>query len=143
MEKWVYTFGAGKAEGKSTMKNLLGGKGANLAEMCNLGLPVPPGFTITTEVCTYFYNKGHTYPATLKKQVEDGIKKAEKIIGKKFGDEQNPLLFSVRSGARISRPGMMDTVLDLGLNDKTVKGLAKASGNEHFAYDSYRRFLQM
>ena len=143
MEKWVYTFGAGKAEGKSTMKNLLGGKGANLAEMCNLGLPVPPGFTITTEVCTYFYNKGHTYPSTLKKQVEDGIKKAEKIIGKKFGDEKNPLLFSVRSGARISMPGMMDTVLDLGLNDKTVKGLAKASGNEHFAYDSYRRFLQM
>ena len=143
MEKWVYTFGAGKAEGKATMKDLLGGKGANLAEMCNLGLPVPPGFTITTEVCTYFYNKKHTYPASLKSQVEAGIKKAEKIIGKKFGDNQNPLLFSVRSGARISMPGMMDTVLDLGLNDETVKGLAKASGSEHFAYDSYRRFLQM
>jgi len=143
MSKWVYTFGNGKAEGAADMRNLLGGKGANLAEMCNLGIPVPPGFTITTEVCTYFYENGKTYPAELKADVEKAVAEAESILGKKFGDSANPLLFSVRSGARISMPGMMDTVLNLGLNDDTVKGLAAASGNERFAYDSYRRFLQM
>ena len=143
MTKWVYTFGDGSAEGSAKDRNLLGGKGANLAEMSNIGLPVPPGFTVTTEVCTYFYQNGKQYPADLKDQVLEGVKKAEGIIGKKFGDENNPLLFSVRSGARISMPGMMDTVLNLGLNDKTVLGLAKASNNERFAYDSYRRFIQM
>ena len=143
MSKWVYSFGNGAAEGTAEMRNLLGGKGANLAEMCNLGLPVPPGFTITTEVCTYFYENGHSYPPELKEQVAAGLKQCEDMLGKKFGDVENPLLFSVRSGARISMPGMMDTVLNLGLNDETVKGLAKVSNNERFAYDSYRRFIQM
>ena len=141
--KWVYGFGGGKAEGKAGMKNLLGGKGANLAEMSNLGLPVPPGFTITTEVCTYFYANGKSYPADLKPQVEASLKALEQSIGGKFGDLANPLLVSVRSGARASMPGMMDTVLNLGLNDKTVEGLAKRSGDARFAYDSYRRFIQM
>ncbi len=143
MSKWVYTFGNGNAEGDATMRNLLGGKGANLAEMNKVGLPVPPGFTVTTEVCTYYYNNNHTYPADLKEQVKEAVAGVEKIMGKKFADAENPLLFSVRSGARVSMPGMMDTVLNLGLNDETVKALAKASGSERFAYDSYRRFLQM
>lgn len=143
MSKWVYTFGNGQAEGDSSMRNLLGGKGANLAEMNKVGLPVPPGFTVTTEVCTYYYNNNHTYPSDLKDQVKEAVAHVEKIMGKKFADANNPLLFSVRSGARVSMPGMMDTVLNLGLNDETVKALAKASGSERFAYDSYRRFLQM
>ena len=143
MSKWVYTFGNGKAEGDASMRNLLGGKGANLAEMNKVGLPVPPGFTVTTEVCTYYYNNNHPYPADLKEQVKEAVAGVEKIMGKKFADANNPLLFSVRSGARVSMPGMMDTVLNLGLNDETVKALAKASGSERFAYDSYRRFLQM
>ena len=143
MSKWVYTFGNGKAEGDAGMRNLLGGKGANLAEMNVVGLPVPPGFTVTTEVCTYYYNNNKTYPADLKDQVREAVAGVEKIMGKKFADANNPLLFSVRSGARVSMPGMMDTVLNLGLNDETVQALAKASGSERFAYDSYRRFLQM
>ena len=143
MSKWVYTFGNGKAEGDASMRNLLGGKGANLAEMNKVGLPVPPGFTVTTEVCTYYYANNNTYPDDLKAQVKEAVAGVEKIMGKKFADADNPLLFSVRSGARVSMPGMMDTVLNLGLNDETVKALAKASGSERFAYDSYRRFLQM
>ncbi|MBQ8465932.1 MAG: pyruvate, phosphate dikinase [Alphaproteobacteria bacterium] len=143
MSKWVYTFGNGAAEGDASMRNLLGGKGANLAEMNKVGLPVPPGFTVTTEVCTYYYANNKTYPADLKDQVRAAVAGVEKIMGKKFADAENPLLFSVRSGARVSMPGMMDTVLNLGLNDQTVKALAKASGSERFAYDSYRRFLQM
>ena len=143
MAKWVYSFGDGKAEGKAKMRNLLGGKGANLAEMSNIGLPVPPGFTISTAVCTYFYEKKKTYPKDLKAQVEKGLAQIAKITGKKFGDKKNPLLVSVRSGARASMPGMMDTVLNLGLNDKTVEALAKNSNDRRFAYDSYRRFIQM
>jgi pyruvate,orthophosphate dikinase len=142
MTKWVYSFGDGKAEGKADMKNLLGGKGANLAEMSNLGLPVPPGFTITTEACTYLHaNK--SYPKDLKEQVEAALKQLEQRIGFIFGDAENPLLVSVRSGARASMPGMMDTVLNLGLNDRTVEGLARRSGDRRFAFDSYRRFIQM
>ena len=143
MSKWVYTFGNGKAEGDANMRNLLGGKGANLAEMNKVGLPVPPGFTVTTDVCTYYYANNNTYPADLKDQVKAAVAGVEAIMGKKFADPENLLLFSVRSGARISMPGMMDTVLNLGLNDESVKGLAKVSGNERFAYDSYRRFIQM
>jgi len=143
MAKWVYKFGNGSAEGDASMRNLLGGKGANLAEMNKVGLPVPPGFSVTTEVCTYYYANNNTYPADLKDQVREAVKYVEGIMGKKFADAENPLLFSVRSGARVSMPGMMDTVLNLGLNDETVKALAKASGSERFAYDSYRRFLQM
>jgi pyruvate,orthophosphate dikinase len=143
MAKWVYRFGGGSAEGRADMRNLLGGKGANLAEMSALGLPVPPGFTITTEVCTYFYANGKSYPAELKTQVEDGLRRIEEIVGAKFGDPKKPLLVSVRSGARVSMPGMMDTVLNLGLNDVTAAGLAKQAGDERFAYDSYRRFIQM
>ena len=124
MAKWVYSFGDGAAEGRAEMKNLLGGKGANLAEMCNLGLPVPPGLTITTEVCTYFYDHDQTYPESLKAEVEAGLQRIEASIGAGFGDATNPLLVSVRSGARASMPGMMDTVLNLGLNDVTVEGLA-------------------
>ena len=141
--KWVYTFGDGKAEGASEMKNLLGGKGANLAEMSNLGLPVPPGFTITTEVCTAFYENGRQYPAELTQQVEAALLHVGQLTDRSFGDAKNPLLVSVRSGARASMPGMMDTVLNLGLNDVTVEALAKNSGDERFAYDSYRRFIQM
>jgi len=142
--KWVYTFGAGAAEGSASMKNLLGGKGANLAEMSSIGVAVPPGFTITTEVCTYYYANGKQYPANLKAQVEAGIASVESQIGDaKFGDTKNPLLVSVRSGARASMPGMMDTILNLGLNDATVEGLAQQSGDARFAYDSYRRFIQM
>ena len=143
MAKWVYGFGVGSAEGRADMRNLLGGKGANLAEMSNLGLPVPPGFTITTEVCTHFYANGRSYPKELEAQVGAALAALEKRIGAKFGDAGNPLLVSVRSGARASMPGMMDTVLNLGLNDKTVAGLAKRSGDARFAYDSYRRFIQM
>jgi len=143
MTKWVYTFGDGKAEGRSEMKNLLGGKGANLAEMANLGLPVPPGFTITTEVCTYYYAHGNSYPAELKGQVADALSHIGRIAGRAFGDAKNPLLVSVRSGARASMPGMMDTVLNLGLNDQTVEALAQLSGDRRFAYDSYRRFITM
>jgi pyruvate,orthophosphate dikinase len=143
MAKWVYRFGGGAAEGRAEMRNLLGGKGANLAEMSALGLPVPPGFTITTEVCTYFYANDRAYPGELKSQVEDALRAIESSVGAKFGDAEMPLLVSVRSGARVSMPGMMDTVLNLGLNDKTAAGLAKKSGDERFAYDSYRRFIQM
>jgi pyruvate, orthophosphate dikinase len=143
MTKWVYRFGDGAAEGRADMKNLLGGKGAGLAEMSNLGLPVPPGFTITTEVCTYLYAHGKSYPAELKDQVADGLAALERSLGARFGDANNPLLVSVRSGARVSMPGMMDTVLNLGLNDQAVLGLARKSGDERFAYDSYRRFIQM
>lgn len=143
MTKFVYSFGAGSADGDATMKNLLGGKGANLAEMNKIGLPVPPGFTITTEVCTAFYELGQNYPSELSAQVDEAIKKVAAIVEKDFGSPENPLLVSVRSGARASMPGMMDTVLNLGLNDITVEGLAKKSGNRRFAYDSYRRFIQM
>ena len=143
MTKWVYTFGDGKAEGKADMKNLLGGKGANLAEMANLGLPVPPGLTITTEVCTYYYKNGETYPAALKAELQAALAHIGKLAGKTFGDATNPLLVSVRSGARASMPGMMDTVLNLGLNDKTVEAVARQSGDRRFAYDSYRRFITM
>ena len=143
MPKWVYQFNSSNCEGTLSQKPLLGGKGANLAEMGKLGLPVPPGFTITTEVCTEFYKNNQRYPDDLKIQIEDAIRNIEKILGKNFGDVNNPLLVSVRSGARVSMPGMMDTVLNLGLNDKTVLGLIKKTNNETFAYDSYRRFIQM
>ncbi|MGQ3313317.1 pyruvate, phosphate dikinase [Reyranella sp.] len=143
MAKWVYSFGDGKAEGRADMRNLLGGKGANLAEMSSLGLPVPPGFTITTELCTYFYDNKKTYPPELKDEVEKALAQVEKVVGTHFGDPANPLLVSVRSGARASMPAMQDTVLHLGLNVKTVLGLAKSSGDERFAWDSYRRFIQM
>jgi pyruvate, orthophosphate dikinase len=143
MTKWVYGFGDGAAEGRAEMKNLLGGKGAGLAEMSNLGLPVPPGFTITAEVCTYFYEHDRSYPPDLRDQVADGLATIEHSLGARFGDADNPLLVSVRSGARVSMPGMMDTVLNLGLNDRAVLGLARRSGDERFAYDSYRRFIQM
>jgi len=142
-EKYVYHFGAGKADGKAEMKELLGGKGANLAEMSGLGIPVPAGFTISTEVCNTFYDNNGTYSDEVKKQVETGVANIEKIMGKKFGDSENPLLVSVRSGAPASMPGMMDTVLNLGLNDTTVQGIIKKSGNERFGWDSYRRFVQM
>jgi pyruvate,orthophosphate dikinase len=141
--KWVYPFGGGKAAGRASMRNLLGGKGAGLAEMAHLGLPVPPGFTITTEVCTYFYEHGKTYPKNLKAQVEAALAEVGRIAGKKFGDAENPLLVSVRSGGRASMPGMMDTVLNLGLNDVTVAALAEKSGDRRFALDSYRRFITM
>lgn len=141
--RWVYAFGGGGADGDASMKNLLGGKGANLAEMSSLGLPVPPGFTITTEACVHYYSNGKQYPAELADQVKAGLAKVEELTGKTFGDVANPLLVSVRSGARASMPGMMDTVLNLGLNDETVEGLAKLSGDRRFAYDSYRRFIQM
>ncbi|MGQ9365570.1 pyruvate, phosphate dikinase [Azospirillum sp. ST 5-10] len=141
--KWVYSFGAGKTEGRADMKNLLGGKGANLAEMANLGLPVPPGFTITTELCTYFYANGRKYPDDLRGQVDEALGRLEQAMGATFGDPANPLLVSVRSGARASMPGMMDTVLNLGLNDTTVQGLVERSKDPRFAYDSYRRFIQM
>jgi pyruvate, orthophosphate dikinase len=141
--KWVYTFGDGKSEGRAEMRDLLGGKGANLAEMANLGLPVPPGFTIPTSVCTYFYAHEKTYPKELKAQVEKALDHIGKLTAKTFGDPENPLLVSVRSGARASMPGMMDTVLNLGLNDQTVEALAEMSGDRRFAYDSYRRFITM
>lgn len=142
-KKYVYSFGKGITEGTGEMRNLLGGKGANLAEMTSLGINVPPGFTITTEVCTLYYENDRTYPEGLEEQVNEAIAKVEKLMGSNFGDPDNPLLFSVRSGARVSMPGMMDTVLNLGLNDETVQGLIKRTNNERFAYDSYRRFVQM
>ncbi|MCD8535682.1 MAG: pyruvate, phosphate dikinase [Verrucomicrobia bacterium] len=141
--KYVYTFGNKKADGNGTMKALLGGKGANLAEMTRIGLPVPPGFTITTEVCTYYYKHGRKYPSELSPQMRDGVNRMEKILGKKFGDKKNPLLVAVRSGARDSMPGMMDTILNLGLNDATVEALSAYSNNPRFAWDCYRRFIQM
>src|SRR6266498_1847285 len=142
-KKYVYFFGSGKADGKAKMKNLLGGKGANLAEMTNLGIPVPPGFTITTEVCTLYYKNNRKYPPELKAQTDAALAKVEKIIGKKFGDPINPLLVSVRSGARSSMPGMMETVLNVGLTTKTIPGLIKKTNNERFVYDAYRRLLMM
>jgi pyruvate,orthophosphate dikinase len=142
-KKQVYFFGSGKAEGNAKMKELLGGKGANLAEMSRLGIPVPPGFTITTEVCTHFMNTRGKYPAGLAKEVEAALKKTEKVMGTRFGDPENPLLFSVRSGARISMPGMMETVLNIGLNETTIKGLVAKTGNERFVYDAYRRLIMM
>ncbi|MCX7375990.1 MAG: pyruvate, phosphate dikinase [Alphaproteobacteria bacterium] len=143
MSKWVYSFGAGANEGTVDMRNLLGGKGANLAEMARIGLPVPPGFTITTEVCTAFYDNDRQYPAELQSQVRAALAKVEQSVGLEFGSQSNPLLVSVRSGARVSMPGMMDTVLNLGLNDASVQGLAALSGDARFAWDSYRRFIQM
>ena len=142
-EKYVYFFGDGKAEGAAEMKNLLGGKGANIAEMTNLGIPVPSGFTITTEVCTYYYDHEESYPPSLKADVDTALAQMEKVMDAKFGDPDNPLLVSCRSGARISMPGMMDTVLNIGLNDTTIKGVIKNTGNERFAYDAYRRFVNM
>src|SRR6266498_3361774 len=142
--KYVYLFGNKKADGNGAMKPLLGGKGANLAEMSRIGLPVPPGFTMTTEVCTYYYDNKRTYPKVLEAQARDGMAFLEKIMGTKFGDKgAMPLLVSVRSGARDSMPGMMDTILNLGLNDATVLALVKATQNERFAWDCYRRFVQM
>ncbi|MEM1148237.1 MAG: PEP/pyruvate-binding domain-containing protein, partial [Pseudomonadota bacterium] len=140
--KWVYSFGGGSSDGSAALKNLLGGKGANLAEMASLGLPVPPGFTLTTEVCTAYYDLNESYPDGLTDQVEGALKALEAKTGKTFGDAANPLLVSVRSGARASMPGMMDTVLNLGLSEVTVQGLAAKAG-DRFAYDSYRRFIQM
>ena len=144
--KYVYSFGGGKADGNESMKNLLGGKGANLAEMAghpNLRLPVPPGFTLSTEVCTYYYDHKKTYPKVLNQQVQEALLKMEKITGKKFGDVKNPLLVSVRSGARRSMPGMMETVLNVGLNENTIKGIIEQSGDARFAYDAYRRLIMM
>src|ERR1700728_2983323 len=142
--KYVYTWGNNKADGDGSMKPLLGGKGANLAEMTRIGLPVPPGFTITTEVCTYYYDNKRTYPASLQSEIEAGVANMEKIMGTKFGDTKKmPLLVAVRSGARDSMPGMMDTILNLGLNDDTVIALVEATKNERFAWDCYRRFIQM
>ena len=144
--KYVYFFGGGKADGNESMKNLLGGKGANLAEMAGhpkLRLPVPPGFTITTEVCTYYYDNKKTYPKVLNAQVQQSLAAIEKIMGKKFGDVKNPLLLSVRSGARRSMPGMMETILNVGLNKETIKGLIAQTGDERFAYDAYRRLIMM
>lgn len=143
MDKWVYEFGDGRAEGSAEMHNLLGGKGANLAEMSSLGLPVPPGFTVTTDVCTYYYDNDKSFPSLLTEQVETALATIAKLSGRRFGDDDNPLLMSVRSGARSSMPGMMDTVLNLGLNDKSVETVAAQSGDARFAYDSYRRFIQM
>ena len=143
MTQWVYSFGAGHNEGRADMRNLLGGKGANLAEMASIGLPVPPGFTITTEVCTTYYDNGQRYPDDLAQQVRAALALVEEAVGNRFGDHHRPLLVSVRSGARVSMPGMMDTVLNLGLNDQTVEGLVTASGDARFAWDSYRRFIQM
>ncbi len=143
MTKWVYSFGNGAAEGAANMRNLLGGKGANLAEMSSLGLPVPPGFTITTEVCTWYYEHEKSYPDALTAQVAEALEKVGEATNRKFGDPKRPLLVSVRSGARVSMPGMMDTVLNLGLNDQTVEAIAQEAGDRRFAYDSYRRFIQM
>src|SRR5688572_15013639 len=140
--KFVYLFGR-KTDGNGSMKPLLGGKGANLAEMCRIGLPVPSGFTITTEVCTYYYANKRAYPPALRAQMEAGIASIEQQTGKTFGDLKNPMLVSVRSGARDSMPGMMDTILNLGLNDKTVEALAAKTNNPRFAWDCYRRFVQM
>lgn len=143
MHKWVYSFGPALSEGRADMKDLLGGKGANLAEMASLGLPVPSGFTITTEVCTYITQHDGAYPPELLLSAMQALARIEAQLGTEFGSEINPLLLAVRSGARVSMPGMMDTILNLGLNDMTVQGLAKTSGDERFAWDSYRRFIQM
>ncbi len=143
MSKYVYFFGGNKADGKAAQKNLLGGKGANLAEMVNIGIPVPPGFTLTTEVCTEYFKNGGKFPAELEAQVNEALAKTEQLLGKKYGDPTNPLLFSVRSGARASMPGMMDTVLNLFVNDEIAAGLAKKTGNEKFVWDAYRRFITM
>src|SRR5690606_25991767 len=143
MGTWVYSFGAGEAEGGAKMRDLLGGKGANLAEMASLGLPVPPGFTITTEVCRYYYDHDRRYPEDLADQVRAALAKVEATVDARLGDPDRPLLVSVRSGAPISMPGMMDTALNLGLNDATVEGLARSTDDPRFAYDSYRRFIQM
>ncbi len=142
-KKLVYFFGDGKADGKADMKNLLGGKGANIAEMTNLDIPVPPGFTITTQMCCMYYKQNRKLPQTLKKQVDTAMAKVEKIMKRKFGDQANPLLVSVRSGARSSMPGMMETVLNVGLTAETIPGLIKRTNNERFVYDAYRRFLMM
>jgi pyruvate, orthophosphate dikinase len=141
--QYVYFFGGNKADGDGSQKALLGGKGANLHEMTRIGLPVPPGFTVTTELCTYYYDNKKTYPKVLTEQVNAALAKLEAVSGKKFGDAQDPLLVSVRSGARESMPGMMDTILNLGLNDQTVEVLGAKSGNPRWAYDCYRRFVQM
>ena len=141
--KYVYQFGDGNAEGTAEMKNLLGGKGANLAEMSLLGIPVPAGFTITTEVCTHYYDNNYEFPNELNSQILESIKTTEKIMGPKFGDDQNPLLLSVRSGARQSMPGMMETVLNVGLTSKTIPALIKKTGNPRFVYDAYRRLIMM
>ena len=143
MAKYVYFFGAGAAEGNMKMKDVLGGKGANLAEMAGIGLPVPPGFTVSTEVCALFYKNKQRIPEAVRLEVEKNLKKLEKAVGQAFGDAKNPLLVSVRSGARASMPGMMDTILNLGLNEKTAAALVAKTGNERFVYDSYRRFVQM
>ena len=142
-EKYVYFFGEGKAEGDAKMKDTLGGKGANLAEMTNLEIPVPPGFTISTDVCAAYYENKKSYPAGLEEEVLATLARLEKVMGKKLGDPDDPLLVSVRSGAPVSMPGMMDTILNLGMNDKSVKGLANKTGNVRFAWDAYRRFIQM
>ena len=142
-QKYVYFFGGGKAEGSAGQKDLLGGKGANLAEMTSVGVPVPPGFTISTDVCDEYYNNNRQYPSGLEQEVDQNIAKLEAAMGKRFGDDEDPLLVSVRSGAAISMPGMMDTVLNLGLNDAAVAALAKASENPRFAWDAYRRFINM
>src|SRR6202046_5781577 len=141
--KHVYFFGAEKAEGNGEMKDLLGGKGAGLAEMTRIGLPVPPGFTITTETCDYYFKHDREYPKDLKAEVEKNLQRLEKLTKKKLGDAKNPLLVSVRSGSAKSMPGMMETILNLGLNEKSVEALAKSTQNERFAYDAYRRFVQM
>src|SRR5687767_864450 len=143
MTRYVYRFGGGITDGEAGNRNLLGGKGANLAEMASIGLPVPPGFTISTEMCARYYAEGESFPDSVREQVAEGLAHIEGICGKSFGDPADPLLVSVRSGARVSMPGMMDTVLNLGLNDDTVEGLASVSGDPRFAWDSYRRFIQM
>ncbi|WP_279382202.1 PEP/pyruvate-binding domain-containing protein, partial [Pseudomonas sp. 67(2021)] len=143
MTQYVYRFGGGVSDGHGLSKELLGGKGANLDGMASIGLPVPPGFTISTEMCTRYYEEGQAFPDSLRAEVATGLAHIEGITGKSFGDPANPLLVSVRSGARVSMPGMMDTVLNLGLNDATVAGLATTSGDARFAWDSYRRFIQM
>src|ERR1035437_7696562 len=143
MKKYVYLFAGKKAEAGERLRNLVGGKGAGLADMVTLGIPVPPGFTITTEACVYYYQHDMAFPEGLKEEVRENLKKVESAMGTRFGDPANPLLFSVRSGARVSMPGMMDTVLNLGLNHETVEGLAELTGDARFAYDCYRRFVQM
>src|SRR5688572_24104185 len=141
--KWVYSFGGGRADGSAADRDRLGGKGAYLAEMSRLGLPVPPGFTISAELCSVYYELGHKLPEELKPMVSAALEEVGRVVGAAFGDVDNPLLVSVRSGSRASMPGMMDTVLNLGLNDRTVEGLARRSGDRRFAYDTYRRFIQM
>src|SRR6185312_320685 len=143
MAKYVYSFGEGKAEGNGGMKEELGGKGAGLAEMTNAGLPVPPGFTISTQTCREYYKAGNRVPAEVDQQMQQALQQLQRAAGQKLGDESNPLLVSVRSGAKFSMPGMMDTILNLGLNDRTVEGLARRTTNPRFAYDSYRRLIQM